>query len=125
MQISPDAIDHEEFIGMNTAARIMAVDGKAPHISSVYRRMVDGVKCGEKVVRLHHCRLGRQLVTKRSWIADYIAALSTARVDEVASDSHRRPTLQSKQSSGRKGRAPEQVERDCAAAEKRLAGVGA
>jgi hypothetical protein len=64
-----------EFIGLSRAAKQFVIDGKAPHASAIYRRMTEGIKVGDRRVRLRFIRLGRRIATTEQWCADFIREL--------------------------------------------------
>lgn len=73
-------IQCEHLLTLNEATRVLPpIDGKRPHLSTVWRWAVKGVAG----VRLEHGRLGGRIVTSREALNRFAEAVAQRRVEQL------------------------------------------
>ena len=107
MQIDPTS---EKLLSLTEAARVVpAIDGKRPHVSTLWR----WIRKGSRGVRLGHARVGNRMCTSREALARFYVELAQADVPPTTV-APRQPTKRTARSR----------EREIAKAEATLAAAG-
>ena len=105
-------LQNEEILSINDAARSLPrIDGKRPHLSTIWR----WARVGVRGVKLDYVRLGRRVCTSKEALARFAQALAEA--DDV-------PRQRSDISPRIRSRTGRQRQRDIARAEAELRAAG-
>ncbi|MDO8631770.1 MAG: hypothetical protein Q7R41_14880, partial [Phycisphaerales bacterium] len=77
-------VANTEYLGLSAAAHMFKIDGKAVHLSTIFRWMRSGVLVRGHRVRLGAVRLGRRLTTTPELIETFRRELTEAEADKAA-----------------------------------------
>jgi len=112
-----------EILSLTEASKLVpALDGKRPHVASIFRWAKSGIKRGATTVTLRYVRVGRRIGIPREALDEFFVALAAADSIEDAAPIERKAA--ECQTVVTKGRTPAQRERDIARARKNLAAAG-
>lgn len=97
------AADAEDYISLAAAAALIRIDGKRARPSTAFRWYQNGIggRHGRPAVRLKGLRLGGRVVTKTSWVREFLdevaAAAATAAPPLILPDVTKRTSSRSHQ----------------------------
>lgn len=113
-----------DILSLTEAAKaVPALDGKRPHVASIFRWAKSGIKRGATTVTLRYVRVGRRIGIPREALDEFFVALAAADRDADASALEAATAANRCQPVTPKGRTPRQRADAIARARKELAEV--
>ena len=112
-----------DILSLTEAAKaVPALDGKRPHVASIFRWAKSGIKRGATTVTLRYVRVGRRIGIPREALDEFFVALAAADRDADASSLEREAAK--RHTPVTKGRTPAQRAKAIERARRELAEAG-